>query len=79
MSRPSLRQLGLVFLRHGNSNFGGGSATVAVLQIELIDRKNWVDREAFTLSFGLARLTLGTNLLSFGTGIGWLYVAPQER
>jgi chromate transporter len=72
MSRPSLRQLGLVFLRYGNWTFGGESATIAVLQTELIDRKDWVDREAFTLSFGLARLTPGTNLLSFGTGIGWL-------
>ncbi len=72
MDRPSLRQLGLVFLRYGNWTFGGGSATVAVLQTELIDRKQWVDPETFSLSFGLARLTPGTNLLSFGTGIGWL-------
>ena len=59
-------------MKHGNWTFGGGSATVAVLQTELIDRKQWVDRETFSLSFGLARLTPGTNLLSFGTGIGWL-------
>lgn len=72
MNRPTLKQLGTVFLRHGNWTLGGGSATVAVLQTELIDRKQWVDRETFSLSFGLARLTPGTNLLSFGTGIGWL-------
>ena len=72
MNRPTLSQLGAVFLRYGNWTLGGGSATVAVLQTELIDRKQWVDREAFSLSFGLARLTPGTNLLSFGTGIGWL-------
>lgn len=72
MVQPTLRQLGAVFLRHGNWTFGGGSATIAVLQTELIDRKQWVNRETFSLSFGLARLTPGTNLLSFGAGIGWL-------
>jgi chromate transporter len=72
MARPSLRQLAEAFVRYGNWTFGGGSATIAVLQTELIDRKKWVDREAFTLSFGLARLTPGTNLLSFGAGIGWI-------
>jgi chromate transporter len=72
MIRPTLRQIGTAFLRHGNWTFGGGSATLAVLQTELIERKLWVDRETFSLSFGLARLTPGTNLLSFGVGIGWL-------
>ncbi len=72
MPRPSLRQLAVVFLRHGNWTFGGGSATVTVLQAELVDRKQWVDCESFSLAFGLARLTPGTNLLSFGAGIGWL-------
>lgn len=72
MIRPTLKQLGALFLRYGNWTMGGGSATVAVLQAELIDRKQWVDHETFSLSFGLARLTPGTNLLSFGAGIGWL-------
>jgi chromate transporter len=45
---------------------------VAVLQTELMDRRRWIDRETFTLAFGLARLTPGTNLLAFAVGIGWL-------
>ena len=72
MTRPTLRQLGTVFLRYGNRTLGGGSATVAVLQMELVEEKRWVDLETFSLSFGLARLTPGTSLLSFGAGIGWL-------
>src|ERR1700733_357324 len=71
MNRPSLQQIAAVFLRYGNWTFGGGSSTVAVLQTELMDRR-WVDRETFTLAFGLARLTPGTNLLSFAAGVGWL-------
>jgi chromate transporter len=72
MNRPSFRQIAAVFLRYGNWTFGGGSSTIAVLQTELMDRQRWVDRETFTLAFGLARLTPGTNLLSFGAGVGWL-------
>ncbi len=72
MARPSLRQLAIIFTRYGNLTFGGGSATIAVLQTHLIDRLNWVDRENFALSYGLGRLTPGTNLLAFVTGIGWL-------
>ncbi len=72
MVRPSLRQIAAVFLRYGNWTFGGGSSTITVLQTELLDHRRWVNREDFTLSFGLARLTPGTNLLSFGAGIGWL-------
>ncbi len=72
MPRPTLNQIASLFLRYGNWTFGGGSATVGVLQTELIDKLKWVEREAFTLSFGLARLTPGTNLLAFGTGIGWM-------
>ena len=58
-------------MRYGNWTFGAGSATIAVLQTELIDRKNWVDRDVCILSSGLARLTPGTNPLSFCVGIGW--------
>jgi len=72
MKRPSLARLGTVFLRYGNWTFGGGSATIAVLQTELIDRRKWIDQTKFSFAFGLARLTPGTNLLAFGTGIGWL-------
>jgi hypothetical protein len=48
MARPSLHQLGAVFLRYGNWTLGGGSATVAVLQTELIDQRKWVNQETFT-------------------------------
>ena len=71
-ARPGLIQIGDVFARYANFTLGGGSATVAVLHRELLDKRRWVNDDSFTLSFALARLTPGTNLLAFCTGIGWL-------
>ena len=71
-SGPSLGKIANVFGRYANFTLGGGSATVAVIHRELLDKRQWVSLESFTLCFALARLTPGTNLLAFCTGIGWL-------
>ncbi len=71
-SHPNLARIGSAFARYANFTLGGGSATVAVLHRELVDKQKWVDNERFSLCFALARLTPGTNLLAFCTGIGWL-------
>ena len=71
-SRPSLVRLGDVFVRYGNITLGGGSATIAVLRREILERRRWIGEDDFTVCFGLARLTPGTNLLAFCTGIGWI-------
>jgi len=59
-------------MRYGNFTLGGGSATTATLHRELVTKREWVDDEHFTLSFALARLTPGTNVLAFCVGIGWM-------
>jgi chromate transporter len=71
-ARPSLLELADVFVRYGNVTLGGGSATIAVLRRELLERRRWISTDDFTVSFALARLTPGTNLLAFCTGVGWL-------
>ena len=70
--RPGLAAIGRVFLRYGNFTLGGGSATTAVLHRAVVERRGWIDQTAFTLCFGLGRLTPGTNVLAFCTGVGWL-------
>jgi chromate transporter len=72
MRPPSLTTLGKIFLRYGNLTFGGGTATIATLDGEIIDRRRLLGREHATLSFALARLTPGTNLLAYCAGVGWL-------
>lgn len=69
---PRLWQLADVLARYANFTLGGGSATTAILYRELLEKRRWVTNDQFTLSFALGRLTPGTNLLAFCTGVGWL-------
>ena len=69
---PRVLQIADVFCRYANFTLGGGSATVAVLHRELLDKRRWLSTDKFKLCFALARLTPGTNLLAFCTGVGWL-------
>ena len=68
--RPSLRQLMLLFFRIGNTTFGGGDPTIAALQREF-DRRKWIDPDRFSVAYGLARITPGTNMLAFCAATGW--------
>ncbi len=68
----NLKQIASIFIRFGNLTFGGGSATIAVLHREIIERRQMLPEEQFALSFALSRLTPGTNLLAFCTSVGWL-------
>lgn len=71
--RPSLAQIADVFVRYANFTLGGGSATTAVIHGEIVGKRRWVNEQEFALSFGLGRLTPGTNLLAFCVvGIGWI-------
>jgi chromate transporter len=71
-SRPRLIEIVSVFARYGNLTFGGGSATIGVLQREIETKRPWITRDQFRLCYGLSRLTPGTNLLAFCTAVGWL-------
>jgi chromate transporter len=70
--RPSLTEIADVFVRYGNFTLGGGSATSAVIHGQVVTRRHWVNDQQFTLCFALGRLTPGTNVLAFCTGIGWV-------
>lgn len=70
--RPKLHQIVSVFARYGNLTFGGGSATIGVLQHEIETKRRWISRSQFHVCYGLSRVTPGTNLLAFCAGTGWL-------
>jgi chromate transporter len=71
-SRPRLGEIAEVFARYGNLTFGGGSATIGVIQKEIEAKRLWINRDQFHLCYGLSRVTPGTNLLAFCTAVGWL-------
>jgi chromate transporter len=71
MLRPSIAKLAWIFLRHANFTFGGGTATIVVIDHEIVERQKLVSPETARLSYALARLTPGTNVLAYCTGIGW--------
>jgi chromate transporter len=64
----TLTSLTEVYLRIGNTTFGGGLPTMAALQRELIDRKKWLTQDDYALAYSLARITPGTNVLAFCAG-----------
>jgi len=68
---PSLREIASVFTRYANLTWGGGSATIAVLRKQIVDKRRWLRESEFDLSYALSRLTPGTNLLAFCTAAGW--------
>ncbi|HEY6391269.1 MAG TPA: chromate transporter [Bryobacteraceae bacterium] len=70
MTRPRLRDVAWLFFRVGNTTFGGGNPTIAVLQREFYQR-HWLSADRFAIAFGLGRVTPGTNLLAFCAAAGW--------
>lgn len=72
MKRPGVSSVFWAFARHGNVTFGGGSATIAELEREIIERRKWVTHDQSRLSYALSRITPGTNLLAYCVGVGWL-------
>ena len=70
MPAPTLKQLTGVFLRVGNTTFGGGLPTIAALQRELVEQNDWLSREDYALAFSLARVTPGTNVIAFCAAAG---------
>ncbi len=69
MTKPSLASLTALYFKIGNTTFGGGDPTMALLQRELIAR-GWITRGDFALAYSLARVTPGTNVLAFSAGTG---------
>lgn len=72
MKKPSTWEVFWLFLRIGNTTFGGGDPTMAALQREMVERRRWITAEQFGLIYSLARLTPGTNVLAFSAGAAWM-------
>jgi chromate transporter len=69
---PTLSKIALAFARYTNLTLGGGSAAAATLYRELVEKRQCLTDDQFTLSLALGRVTPGTNLFAFCTGFGYL-------
>jgi len=55
VASPTSQELARTLGRHANLTFGGGSATIAVLQTQIVERRNCVPQSSFNLAYALSR------------------------
>jgi chromate transporter len=67
--RP-LRSLAGLFLKLGLTAFGGPAAHIAMMEEEVVRRRQWMDHEAFLDLLGLCNLLPGPNSTELAMGIG---------
>jgi len=69
--RPSLLTIAIVFLRLGGTAFGGPAAHIALMEMELVQRRKWLSREDFLDLLGAANLLPGPNSTEMAIQIGY--------
>src|SRR4029453_3008109 len=65
-----LRELSLVFLKLGTIGFGGPAAHIALMEDEVVRRRQWVTREAFLDLVGATNLIPGPNSTELAIHVG---------
>src|SRR5438309_11957985 len=74
--RGSFRQLLLYFLQLGAIGFGGPVATVGYMQRDLVERRQWVDREEFLNGVALGQTMPGPLAAQVSMWVGYLERGP---
>ncbi len=68
--RASLKELALLFLRLGTIAFGGPAAHIAMMEEEVVRRRQWLTREEFLDLLGATNLIPGPNSTEMAIHIG---------
>ena len=68
--RTRLRELAMLFLRLGTIAFGGPAAHIAMMEDEVVRRRQWVSHEAFLDMLGACNLIPGPNSTEMAIHIG---------
>jgi chromate transporter len=71
-SRQSLGELAAVFLKLGTISFGGPAAHIALMRVELVERRRWLTDQAFLDLVGATNLIPGPNSTEMAIHIGYL-------
>ena len=67
-----MSELALFFLRLGTTAFGGPAAHIAMMEDEVVRRRQWVTREKFLDLLGAANLIPGPSSTEMAIFIGYL-------
>src|SRR6266849_6271363 len=67
-----LKELALFFLRLGTTAFGGPAAHIAIMEDELVRRRQWLSREKFLDLLGASNLIPGPSSSELAIHIGYL-------
>jgi chromate transporter len=70
-SQTSLRELALLFLKLGTIAFGGPAAHIAMMEDEVVRRRQWLTREQFLDYVGATNLIPGPNSTELAIHIGF--------
>src|ERR1700723_2401631 len=72
LHKVSLRELARFFLRLGTTAFGGPVAHIAMMEDELVRRRQWLSREKFLDLLGASNLIPGPSSSELAIHIGYL-------
>src|ERR1700692_3354591 len=71
-AKDSLAELALFFLRLGTTAFGGPAGHIAMMEHELVRRREWLTREKFLDLLGASNLIPGPSSSELAIHIGYL-------
>ncbi len=68
---PTLRELTQLFGRIGLLSFGGPAAQISLMHHELVERRPWLDEQAYLRALSLCMLLPGPEAMQLATYAGW--------
>jgi chromate transporter len=71
LTRSSLREIALLFLKLGTTAFGGPAAHIAMMEEEVVRRRGWLTREQFLDYLGATNLIPGPNSTELAIHVGY--------
>jgi chromate transporter len=69
--QPSFAEALRFWLKLGCISFGGPAGQIAIMQHELVDRRQWIDQRSFLLGLNFCTLLPGPEATQLAAYIGW--------
>jgi chromate transporter len=72
ISKPTFRELIVVFAKIGVLSFGGPAGQIALMHRMIVDEKKWLDEPRYLNALNFCMLLPGPEAMQLATYIGWL-------